>query len=235
MKHLGRTEATEGRVDKRRRATRARLLEAAYEVMCEVGVDSAKIKDITDRADIGFGTFYLYFPTKDDLARDVLDCVINDLGRRCDLATRQLRSKDIALVMPVSMRLVMQYWMRAPLWRWWALRPDLLVDRVRDGFRPFAVRDICAAAKAGVFDVDTDKIDQIWSLVVWMLVGALHDVVVTDRSSLIATQVVTSAMRMMGVPPREAERISGSALPKFPPPSIDWNYKLVASRRTNVT
>jgi hypothetical protein len=34
---------------------------------------------------------------KDMLARDVLDCVINDLGRRCDLANQQLRSKDVAL------------------------------------------------------------------------------------------------------------------------------------------
>jgi hypothetical protein len=190
-------------------------------------------RHITDRADIGFGTFYLYFATKDVLARDVLDCVINDLGRRCDLATLQLRSKDVALVMPVSMRLVMQHWMRAPLWRWWALRPDLLVDRVRDGFRPFAVRDICAAAKAGVFDIDCEKIDQIWSLMVWMLVGALHDVVITDRSSGIAPQVVNSAMHMMGVPPRDAERISSGALPKFPPPSINWNYKLTSLRSAN--
>src|ERR1700758_5244979 len=39
--------APEGRVTRRRRATRARLLEAAYDVMMESGVDAAKIKDIT--------------------------------------------------------------------------------------------------------------------------------------------------------------------------------------------
>jgi hypothetical protein len=85
-----------------------------------------------------------------------------------------------------------------------------------------------------VFDIDCDKIDQIWSLVVWMLVGAIHDVVVSDRNSGIATRVVNSAMWMMGVPLREAERISSSPLPKFPPPLIDWNYKLTPSRPKNL-
>ena len=45
-------------------AQRARLLEAPYDVMAEIGVDAAKIKDITDRADVGLGTFYNYFETK---------------------------------------------------------------------------------------------------------------------------------------------------------------------------
>ena len=113
----------EGRVERRRRATCARLLEAAYDVMTEFGVDDAKIKDITDRADLGFGTFYNYFQTKDEIAGQVLDCIIDDLARRNRLATSSIKSDDHVKV-AVSMRIVMREATSAPMWRWWALRPD---------------------------------------------------------------------------------------------------------------
>jgi len=60
---------SEGRRAKKQRETRIKLLEAAHKVMNDNGVDSARIADITDHADIGFGTFYNYFPDKDALAR----------------------------------------------------------------------------------------------------------------------------------------------------------------------
>src|SRR5580698_5223868 len=130
------------RVERRRRGTRARLIEAAYDVMAENGVDAAKIQDITERADVGFGTFYNYFETKDQIAAQVLDCVIDDLGRRNLAATRELRKKDPVVVICISIRLLMREAIRTPMWQWWALRPDLLVDRFREGFRPFALHDI---------------------------------------------------------------------------------------------
>jgi AcrR family transcriptional regulator len=219
-------DPADGRIEKRRRATRARLLAAAYEIMTEVGVDAAKIKDITDRADVGFGTFYNYFETKDMLASQVLDCAINDFGRRNDIATRELWKNDLALVMPVSMRLVMQDAMRARMWRWWALRPDLLVDRMREGFRPFGIRDIQAGIDAYLFQIDIKKIDTIWSLAIWMMVGGIHDVAVGKQNAEAAIHVADSVMRLLGVPFREAKRISSSLLPKYPAPNIDWNFEI---------
>lgn len=220
----------EGRVAKRRRATRARLLEAAYQIMADVGVDAAKIKDITDRADVGFGTFYNYFETKDELANQVLDCVIDDYGRRNVIATRGLRRKDPALIMPVSMRLVMREAARAPIWQWWSLRPDLLVDRMRDGFGPFGKRDIRDAIKRGIFSLAPDEVDSAWALANWMMVGGIHDIVVGQRAPDSDTFVVNAIVRMMGVELAEARRISSTPLPEYSPPDIDWTFELSAHR-----
>ena len=216
----------EGRVAKRRRATRARLLNAAFDIMSEVGVDAAKIKDITDRADVGFGTFYNYFETKDELANQTLDCVIDDFGRRNILATKGLRSKDPALVMPVSMRLVMREAARTPMWQWWALRPDLLVDRMRDGFGPFGRRDMQDAIQRGIFHISELEIDQAWALACWMMVGGIHDIVVGDRPLESDIFVVQSIVRMMGVDLGTATRISATSLPKYSRPAIDWTFEL---------
>ena len=228
------TRPEEGRVAKRRRATRARLLEAAYDVMADVGVDAAKIKDITDRADVGFGTFYNYFETKDELANQVLDCVINDYGRRNVMATRGLRKKDPALIMPVSMRLVMREAARTPMWQWWALRPDLLVDRMRDGFGPFGRRDIRDAIDRGIFRLEPEEVDSAWALANWMMVGGIHDIVVGQRAPDSDVFVVNAIVRMMGVELNEARRISSTVLPKYSATDIDWTFELVEHRQHDV-
>ena len=216
----------EGRVAKRRRVTRARLLKAAYDVMATVGVDAAKIKDITDLADVGFGTFYNYFETKDEMTNQVLDCVINDYGRRNIIATRNLRKKDPALAMPVSMRLVMREAARTPMWQWWALRPDLLFDRMRDGFAPFAKRDMQDAINQGVFHIAAEDIDSAWALANWMMVGGIHDIVVGQRPLESDMFVVNSILRMMGMEHGKAAVASSTVLPKYSAPEVDWTFEL---------
>ncbi len=56
-------------------------------------------------ADVGFGTFYNYFDSKDDIAARVLDCVIDDLGKRNDEATSNIKDGNPAAVQAISIRL----------------------------------------------------------------------------------------------------------------------------------
>lgn len=213
-----------GRIAKRRKATRARFLEAAYQIMSEVGVDAAKIKDITDRADVGFGTFYNYFRDKDDLAGQVLDCLIDDYGRRNVVATQGLRRRDPALVMPISMRLVIREAAQNSMWQWWAMRPDLLVDRMREGFAPFAIRDMKDVIERGLVELHIDQVESAWALANWVMVGGIHDIVVGQRPIESEAFVVNCIMRMWGFSPEEAERISCTELPLYAKPDIDWGF-----------
>lgn len=215
-----------GRIAKRRRATRARFLEAAYRVMSEVGIDAAKIKDITDLADVGFGTFYNYFRDKDDLAGQVLDCLIDDYGRRNVGATKGLRRKDPALVMPISIRLVIREAAQDSMWQWWAMRPDLLVDRMRKGFAPFALRDMKDVIDRGLVQLQPEDVEPAWALGSWVMVGGIHDIVVGQRPIESESFVVESIMRMWGFSAEEAERISCTDLPSYAEPSIDWAFEL---------
>jgi AcrR family transcriptional regulator len=57
------------RADARR--NRERILEAAVEVFSEQGVD-AQIDDVARRADLGVGTIYRHFPTKDALVAELV-------------------------------------------------------------------------------------------------------------------------------------------------------------------
>jgi len=58
--------------------TRARLVDAAEQVFGEGTYDDASIVEITRRAGVSQGTFYLYFPSKLDIFREV----VRDLGHQ---------------------------------------------------------------------------------------------------------------------------------------------------------
>jgi AcrR family transcriptional regulator len=64
---------------RRGRATRSLLVEAAREVFTEKDYAEAKVTDITSRAGVATGSFYSYFPSKEQLFREVATEVIDEL------------------------------------------------------------------------------------------------------------------------------------------------------------
>jgi AcrR family transcriptional regulator len=47
--------------------TRSQLIRAAVELVLEKGYEAVAVQDITDRADLGRGTFYIHFKDKEDV------------------------------------------------------------------------------------------------------------------------------------------------------------------------
>ncbi|UCF31153.1 MAG: TetR/AcrR family transcriptional regulator [bacterium] len=83
--NVRREQAT--RQTRRVRATRRRLLIAARELFAEKGIDLTTIDEITQRADVGKGTFYYHFSDKNeiiaDLIRQVLEELTSLMEKRC--------------------------------------------------------------------------------------------------------------------------------------------------------
>src|SRR5690242_249520 len=75
-------------------ATRRRILDAAEEVFGELGYYEAGVSEITRRAGVAQGTFYIYFHTK----REIFEQLIFDLGER-------LRAASSAAIVGVEDRL----------------------------------------------------------------------------------------------------------------------------------
>lgn len=61
-----------GRLERRKARTRAAILEAARSLFHEQGYDETAIQQIAERADTGVGTLYGYFPSKEDILKEVL-------------------------------------------------------------------------------------------------------------------------------------------------------------------
>jgi AcrR family transcriptional regulator len=73
---------------RRASATRQKLLTAARAIFAEKGLDLTRIDEITERADVGKGTFYYHFRTKDriilEVIKDVLDELVAVIEERCN-------------------------------------------------------------------------------------------------------------------------------------------------------
>ena len=67
------------RQQRRLSATRKKLLEAARSVFAEKGLDTATIADITERADVGKGTFYYHFKDKNGVIAELIKAVLGEL------------------------------------------------------------------------------------------------------------------------------------------------------------
>jgi AcrR family transcriptional regulator len=61
-----------GRLERRKARTRAAILEAASSLFSESGYEETAIQQIAERADTGVGTLYGYFPSKEDILKEVL-------------------------------------------------------------------------------------------------------------------------------------------------------------------
>jgi AcrR family transcriptional regulator len=69
------------RRERRRARTREQLKTAALELVLEKGYDQLSIQDITDRADLGRGTFYIYFNDKQDIVWKIIADGIQDAAQ----------------------------------------------------------------------------------------------------------------------------------------------------------
>jgi AcrR family transcriptional regulator len=76
------------RQKRRVKATRLKLLNAARDMFAEKGFDSTTIDDITERADVGKGTFYYHFTDKDDVIAELVERMMGELmesiAKRCE-------------------------------------------------------------------------------------------------------------------------------------------------------
>jgi len=68
--------------DRRVRRTQHLLARALIALTLEKGYEAVTIRDITERADIGYATFFRHYRDKDDLLEDVLDVVLAELVER---------------------------------------------------------------------------------------------------------------------------------------------------------
>lgn len=214
------------RTEARQRSTRIRLREVAHGLMSSQGVDTTTIQQITDAADIGFGTFYNYYATKEALAEDILDCLVDDLGRRNDHVTRKLGEHDPVRIVANSVRLVIRETTVDPVYRWWFDHLDVLVDRMRVGFGPFGLRDMDRAVGAGAYNLVDDERGLAWSQLVWLMAAGARDIVVGHHTPEDERRVVEGILRVMGVDHDTAHRACTTDLPVAPPSDPDFSFGL---------
>src|SRR5712664_4692749 len=73
--------APANRFDRRREKTRFDLIHAAEQVIARKGYHQTRIADIASEADVGLGTFYLHFKTKNEIFIELIEHGAAELRR----------------------------------------------------------------------------------------------------------------------------------------------------------
>ena len=198
------------RLDRRKARTRAALIRAAQTLIAE-GKTNVPILEITQAADVGMGSFYNHFETKEQLFEAAVEAVMDGYGQLLDDLTADI--DDPAQVFACSFRLTGRLHRREPELSRVLLNNVLRLLSADNGLAPRARRDIAAGVAAGRFDVEDLDVAVTMAAGALIALGQLlldqpeRDVEeTTDR-------VTEELLRMLGVPRRQAQRISSLPLP----------------------
>ncbi len=198
------------------------------------------ILEITQAADVGMGSFYNHFETKEQLFEAAFEAVMDAYGQLLDELTADI--EDPAEVFASSFRLTGRLHRREPELSRVLLNNVLRLLSADDGLAPRARRDIAAAVDAGRFDVDDLDVAVTMTAGALLALGQLlHDQ--PDRDVDETTDRVTEdLLRMFGTPDgrltgsarcrcplssRRGERLSHVAAPGVTLPPIVFTDELV--------
>ena len=84
-----------GTVEGKKQEKRRALLEAAYDLFLERGAAKTSVEDITSRAKVAKGTFYLYFKDKYDLRDKLIVHKSNEIFQRAEEETKSREMADL--------------------------------------------------------------------------------------------------------------------------------------------
>ena len=213
------------RRERKKSDNRKRLLQSAYRIMSRSRIESVSVANLTDDADVGFGTFYNYFENMDDVASQVLACVITDLARRNDLATLSLKASNPAAVQAISIRFTIREMLHDPMWKWWLKKPKLLVEQINFCLNPFGVRDLKLGVAAGQYNVSESDVEIILGQITWMLVGGVIDILENKTEGLDELKLIKIIMRAMGVSHDYANELAEMECPSLSKPDIDFSVQ----------
>jgi AcrR family transcriptional regulator len=203
-------QATPNRLDRRKARTRAALIQAAQTCMA-AGKVNVPILEITQAADVGLGSFYNHFDSKEQLFRAALEDALDAYGELLDQLTTGM--DDPAEIFAQSFRLTGRLHRRQPELSKVLLHNAMALAGSSKGLAPRARRDLEAAACAGRFTIaDPDLALTIIAGAALCLGQLLHDHPDRDDAEA-ADQVTEDLLRMLGIPPDEAHQISHRRLP----------------------
>lgn len=206
------TPAPAGRQQRRRERTRARLIEAARALMAERGVEVVGISEITDAADLGAGTFYNYFSSRDEIVEAVAEAAVESVGAALDALTVDM--EDAAEVFAASLRHLVRQATTDPLWGWFVVRLGVAHPKLIDILGPRAARDLRQGVAAGRFTIA--DIDIATACTFGALLSMLHRVLSTHAENGVDEIFAQTMLSMVGVPADEAREVASRPLPPLP-------------------
>jgi AcrR family transcriptional regulator len=200
--------AEEGKSDRRARrkiATRKLLINAAIRVFNEKGIDETSVNDITDEADVAYGTFYNYFTSIDELAPQVINAKLNDHIEF--VRSMGLKSDDVALLVAVSVSTLAIKIVTDQTMAWLSERPLIMVEELIKTIKNDAKFHRRLGVDQGVFDLPAPS-DRVQAFTIWGVTGLLQAALQEpSEAESYADDLTRIYLRLLGLSNEEVEDV----------------------------
>lgn len=203
-------DARPNRMSRQRQKTRERLIDAALSVMARKGVDAATINDITEAADVGFGSFYNYFVSKEEIVWVALDALFDRIGARIDNVAGSIA--DPLQALSSALRIFVGLIIAKPEWAGFVLRVCTMPGFTKVGLFARLYRDIRAAHEADRLHlVDPELVTHAVGGAMLFLVVALQEGDLPPAEAPV--RIAAMVLRILGVDEAEIARLVNLPLP----------------------
>ncbi|MGW8879335.1 TetR/AcrR family transcriptional regulator [Streptomyces mirabilis] len=201
------------RLDRRKARTRAALVAAAQRFLAEQGRADVSIQEITEAADVGFGSFYNHFTSKDELFEAAVALTLEQHGALLDSVVGDL--KDPAEIFAASVRLTGRLQRTHPQIARILVRTGMPYLTSDSGLAPQAMRDLQAAADNGRLDIDDAR--TAVAMAGGALLGVLHLLETSPDldAERVTDQLALRLLCMFGMTRAEAQKIATRPLPSL--------------------
>jgi AcrR family transcriptional regulator len=170
------------------------------------------INQITEEADVGFGSFYNHFEGKEEIVTAVLEQVIAEAGEAIDRATSDI--EDPAEVVAIAHRSLIAWATTDPEVAWLLVRLNASHDAILTTLGSYAARDLKRGLDTGRFSVDDRNIALIAAG--GALIAVIRAVLEGRASDQADEHHAAGVLRIFGVPPEEAAQLASRPLPALP-------------------
>lgn len=198
------------RLERRKQRTRAALIQAA-QALIAAGKLNVPVLEITQAADVGMGSFYNHFDSKEELFEAAVADVLDTHGALLDQLTATI--DDPAETFASSFRLTGRLFRRRPQESRILLASGLNMMSSERGLGPRALRDIETAAAAGRFIVDDPKLALAVAGGALLGLGKLLQDDPERDDSVAADRLTEDVLRLFGLSADEAHEICTRPLP----------------------
>jgi AcrR family transcriptional regulator len=206
-------EGPPNRLQRRKQRTRAALVKAAQRLIAE-GKVNVPVLEITQAADVGMGSFYNHFDSKEQLFEAAVVDVLDAHGALLDRLTASI--EDPAETFATSFRLTGRLFRRRPQESEILLANGSVLLSSDRGLAPRALRDIKAAADAGRFHEAVGDDPELALAVAGGALLGLGTLLRNDRDrddAQAADTVTENVLRLFGLTADEAHSICRRPLP----------------------
>jgi AcrR family transcriptional regulator len=192
-------------VARKREAARLRLIEAAARLISEHGIEGLRLREICTAADIGMGSFYSHFATKEELVEAVVADHVGSIAEA--IIERALSRDDPAEVAALAHRLFIALTAQDAQLAWLLVRLDhgeaLLETASLPRFGPVLERGIASGRFAPL------NVDVMVSFIVGATLAVMRGILEGRLGPDAGVESARILLGACGLSDQEARRIAG--------------------------